>query len=431
MTAEIDLRKIYGDICKLLVVFITCDNARLCVAIPHIVQVAISLLRDFFFFTIVVILITINAKKIFPKFAFFALIVLPVCYFMFFCNCFLGLSETSFMNLSKGFYWYLRPILIFVVFYNYMCITNKNIDCLVTLFLKVAVLLFFVSAFIYFFCPFMVSGMHFQYRISLGNPSMIAAVYVGAAIVLLHFQPFSEKKNFLFFLIYVVANLATMCATSNLIMFLLILLSCFSKRTRKFGNAAILILVIAVAAFFTFTKSKEAKLLFEFVQKRLNEITSVLMKYIFHQSDSINSDSFRGRESQLSRMIKSYPKSGYFMGIGDISGTQGAYSLENIYMATFSNYGFLGLGLYIAFLLSLFVKSIYQFVHKHQVTFLMFTIFLSLYGMTLDLINTYSLSGIFVLTGYLLWADKKFDFAAEKDGPSKNYKLLRLGVKTK
>ncbi|WP_443977573.1 hypothetical protein, partial [Treponema succinifaciens] len=49
---------------------------------------------------------------------------------------------------------------------------------------------------------------------------------------------------------------------------------------------------------------------------------------------------------------------------GDISGTGGKYSLENIYMATFSNYGFFGLALYVGFLILVFLKSIFYLLYK-------------------------------------------------------------------
>ena len=110
-----------------------------------------------------------------------------------------------------------------------------------------------------------------------------------------------------------------------------------------------------VVVFLIFFQTKQTKLLLEFIQKRILEISSVVTKYVFHNSDSINSDSFRGREAQLSKMLKTYPKYGFIFGIGDISGTGGKYSLENIYMATFSNYGFFGLALYVGFLIFVFL----------------------------------------------------------------------------
>ena len=172
-----------------------------------------------------------------------------------------------------------------------------------------------------------------------------------------------------------------------------------------------------------FFQTKQTKLLLEFIQKRILEISSVVTKYVFHNSDSINSDSFRGREAQLSKMLKTYPKYGFIFGIGDISGTGGKYSLENIYMATFSNYGFFGLALYVGFLIVVFLKSIFYLLYKRQSELFMFAIFLALYGLTLDLINTYSLSGIFVLSGLFMFNGKRFCFY-KQDNSFLHYSII-------
>ena len=349
------------------------------------------------------ILFFTKRKTSFPKFLFFLFLFFPIAVYICIANIILGDSETSIISVFNGIYWYCRPIFIFLIFYNLENVTGKNCTVFVKLFLNAVVVLFFSSGFFYFCCPFLLNHMYFQFRVSLGNPSMIAAEYVAASIVLLYFHPFTKIKNFFFFSIYIIASLLTMCATANFIMFTILAIGLFNKKNRKFALPFFVILVICVFIFLTFFNTKETKLLLEFVQKRITEISSVIVKYIFHNSNSINSDSFRGREAQLSRLLNTFPKYGFVFGIGDISGTGGKYSLENIYMATFSNYGFTGLTFYIGFLIFLFAKSLFYSFFKKQNELFMFAIFLTLYGLTLDLINTYSLSGIFILSGLLIF----------------------------
>ena len=420
--ASLNLRNVYFSISKLLVLFIVFDNARMGLAIPHLIGTMISLFRDFFLFAGLLILFSANFKIFSPRFLIFIFLFLPIAVYICIANIITGISETSIVSVINGIYWYCRPLFVFLIFYNFKNITGRDCTCFVSLFLSSVIVLFFTSAFLYFFAPFLLNKMYFEFRVSLGNPSMIAAEYNAAAIVILYFQPFSKRKNFIFFSIYIIACILTMCATANFIMFLILIIALFGKRTRKLAFPIFIILFASIAIFLMFFQTKQTKLLLEFVQKRILEITSVITKYIFHNSDSINSDSFRGREAQLSRMLKTYPKYGFIFGIGDISGTGGKYSLENIYMATFSNYGFTGLGLYVGFLVWLFIKSFFYIFYKHKQELLMFAIFLMLYGLTLDLINTYSLSGIFVLSGFLIFKDNHVSF------PKQNKSLLRYAI---
>ncbi len=420
--ASLNLRNVYFLISKFLVLFIVFDNARMGLAIPHIIGTVISLFRDCFLFAGLLILFSSKLKIDFPRFLFLIFLFFPIAVYICAVNLLTGTSETSIVSVINGIYWYCRPLFVFLIFYNLENVTGKNCICFVSLFLNSVIILFFVSAFLYFFAPFLLNKMYFEFRVSLGNPSMIAAEYNAAAIVILYFQPFSKRKNFIFFSIYVIACLLTMCATANFIMSLILIIALFGKRTRKLAFPFFVILFATVAIFLMFFQTRQTDLLLKFVQKRILEITSVITKYIFHNSDSINSDSFRGREAQLSRMLKSFPQYGYLFGIGDISGTGGKYSLENIYMATFSNYGFFGLALYAGFLMFIFLKSIFHLFYKKQNELFMFAVFLALYGLTLDLINTYSLSGIFVLSGFLIFNGTQFSF------PRKNKSLLHYTI---
>ena len=408
--SNFSLNNIYLFISKLLVLFIVFDNARMGLAIPHVVGSMISLFRDSFLFIALLILFSAKRKVAFPKFLFFLLLFFPIAIFICITNIITGTSETSLIAVVNGIYWYCRPLFIFLIFYNLENITRKKCTIFITFFLNLVLLLFFLSAFFYFFFPFMLNNMYFKFRISLGNPSMIAAEYNAASIIILGFRPFSKLKNFVFLSIYIIACLLTMCATANFIMFIIIFTALFNKRTRQLIFPIVFILFSLIAIFLIFFQTSQTKSLIEFVQKRIFEITSVLTKYIFRNSSTINSDSFRGREAQLSRMLKTFPNYGFIFGIGDISGTGGKYSLENIYMATFSNYGFSGLIFYIGFLFLLFVKAIFYLFYKQQHDLFLFVIFITLYGITLDLINTYSLSGVFIISGIIIFTDKQFCF---------------------
>ena len=425
--ATLNLRNIYFLISKLLVFFIIFDNARMGLAIPQLIGTVISLFRDFFLFAGLLILFSVKRKILFPKFLFFIFLFFPIALYICIANIITGLSETSIVAVINGIYWNCRPILIFLIFYNLENVTGKNCTCFVNFFLTSVVILFFVSAFLYFFAPFLLNKMYFKFRVSLGNPSMIAAEYNAAAIVILYFRPFPKLKNFIFLTIYVIACLFTMCATANFIMVVILIIGLLNRKTRIMVLPIFVVFFTVVVVFF---QTKQTKLLLEFIQKRILEISSVVTKYVFHNSDSINSDSFRGREAQLSKMLKTYPKYGFIFGIGDISGTGGKYSLENIYMATFSNYGFFGLALYVGFLILVFLKSIFYLLYKKQSELFMFAIFLALYGLTLDLINTYSLSGIFVLSGLFIFNGKQFCFY-KQDNSLFHYSIISHKIITR
>lgn len=420
---NLSLSNIYFFISKILVFFIIFDNARMGLAIPQLIGTVISLFRDFFLFAGLLILFSVKRKILFPKFLFFVFLLFPIALYICIANIITGISENSVVAVINGIYWYCRPIFVFLIFYNMENITEKSCTSFVHFFLSSVVVLFFVSASVYFFAPFLLNKMYFEFRVSLGNPSMIAAEYNAAAIVVLYFRPFSKFKNFIFLLIYVIACFLTMCATANFIMVGILFIALVNRKTRIMVLPIFIFLFTAVVVFLIFFQTKQTKILLEFVQKRILEISSVITKYIFHNSDTINSDSFRGREAQFSRMLKTFPKDGFIFGIGDISGTGGKYSLENIYMATFSNYGFFGLALYVGFLIFVFFKSLFYLFYKKESELFMFVVFLTLYGLTLDLINTYSLSGIFVLSGFFIYNGKKF-FLHKKSNTLLQYAII-------
>lgn len=420
---NLSLSNIYFFISKILVFFIIFDNARMGLAIPQLIGTVISLFRDFFLFAGLLILFSVKRKILFPKFLFFVFLLFPIALYICIANIITGISENSVVAVINGIYWYCRPIFVFLIFYNMENITEKSCTSFVHFFLSSVVVLFFVSASVYFFAPFLLNKMYFEFRVSLGNPSMIAAEYNAAAIVVLYFRPFSKFKNFIFLLIYVIACFLTMCATANFIMVGILFIALVNRKTRIMVLPIFIFLFTAVVVFLIFFQTKQTKILLEFVQKRILEISSVITKYIFHNSDTINSDSFRGREAQFSRMLKTFPKDGFIFGIGDISGTGGKYSLENIYMATFSNYGFFGLALYVGFLIFVFFKSLFYLFYKKESELFMFLVFLTLYGLTLDLINTYSLSGIFVLSGFFIYNGKKF-FLYKKNNTLLQYAII-------
>lgn len=60
----------------------------------------------------------------------------------------------------------------------------------------------------------------------------------------------------------------------------------------------------------------------------------------------------------------------------------------------------------------------------------MFAIFLALYGLTLDLINTYSLSGIFVLSGLFIFNGKRFCFY-KQDNSLFHYSIISHKIITR
>lgn len=391
---------IYTLVLNFLLVAVVFDNFRQVIGIPLVLHTVISLFRDLFLFFLIMCIYLSPEKKISSLFLFVVLLFTPVPVVIFLYNAFFYISETTLGNVTKGIYWTLRPLLLLFILNNsdklYLYTKNETVK----LFVVSAAIMFFLSLGIYIKFPYVLTAKYYENRISVGNPSMIATVYIAAIILLLKYKPFNRLLNFFLFFILTVACVFTLTATAITILFLIIGINFFSNENR-WASVSIVVFSLPIVLFVLLTVNLSKLILyFDFFLSRITEITSVLQKYILNQTDLINSDSIRGREVQVKNFISSFPQINFIFGGGDISGTGGKYSLENTYYALFSNYGLFGVCLYLFFLLRLLLSAVKSFYRMHDVNLINYLVFLILYGMTLDLINTFSLSSTFIVVGY-------------------------------
>ena len=377
--SSIDLKKILSHFLELIIIFIVIDNSRMSIILPNLLHSFLSMIRDSIIICLFIYLIANKKQKKITIEEFFIFLILPIPILIYYTNLLLGNSQTNILNILKGLYWYIRPFILFFVLNNSNHFYIKTKKELAQIYLRSTLFLFFFSVIIYYFFPQILSGMYFEHRISVGNPSMLATIYVCGVILIFKYHPFSKKWNYISFFINCIGCLLTLCATANVILFIILFINLFDKENRKYSLICIFLVILALIALIIKIGFKQFKETFDFIFKRFEEVTSVLEKYIFKQRDSINSDSMRGREVQIANFWQNISKLDCILGCGVF----GIFILFLFIIKTS----------YIA-LKQVFIKKKYFYVY--------FIIFFCLYGLTLDLNKQFALSGIFIVSGYFI-----------------------------
>ena len=406
----IDNKRLFTIAINFLIIAIVFDNSRMVLRMPNVLNSMISLLRDCIIFILFAVLLLDRKFSVLPISILIFITLFPIPIFIYIANVIDNNSQTTLTQVLRGLYWLIRPFLVLYILYNSKNYYTWSKSDSIKIFILACCGMFFFSCFIYFLFLSIVASMHFENRISLGNPSMIGTLYDAAVILLFRYMPFKTRsKNIFALCILCLGCIATLSATANVILILIFAIALAEKRTRAFTMFFLVLILIPLAIICIKIGIEKIAVYTNFFMKRANEVFNTIGKYIFHINEDVGSDSMRGRELQISKMWKTFEFENFLFGCGDISGTGGRFSIENTYFALFTNLGIVGICAYGGILFSILKAAVIECFRKKRYALFQFLFFLGLYGLTLDLINTFSLANVFIITAYWLLDKKDID----------------------
>lgn len=389
-----------------LLINIIFSNAFMVLRLPHVFLSFISLLRDV---SIFIILFFLGLKNISIKnnvqfLCIYLSILFFVPVFILIGNVIDGNNQARIAPVIRGIWWTVRPFTLFLILINYKKFYMHKMDLGKFLIIS-SVFMFFISIIFYKFLPGMIASMRFSNRISLGNPSMQSSIFIGALIVLLDTLPFKKRDNFFCLIVLGCAVLCAISLTGIACLAVILIAFLLEKNTHRYLIPFFIISALIILLF-VLTNDRIATYVSYFYE-RIGELQTVLRKYLISHGGDSGSNSFRARERQIEGVIKTLEISSYFFGCGDMNCTGGRFGIENFYYALITNYGVAGVFAFVIIQLKILINAVFEYKHARKITFFVFLVYLNFYSTSLDLINTYSLSSIFIFVGFILYQRRK------------------------
>jgi len=348
----------------------------------------ISLFRDMCIFFLFFYVVLLKEKKRFS-----------ICLLLIFVSLVILLILSTFTDIDKlknlGFvYGISRSFFMCYVIINLPGFYKYDKEFLLKYFIKLAVVNFLVTLFIYFIKPDLITGRKIELRLSVGNPSMQSILFICSFVLCFYFQPFPNKIiNILFSIMLLLAVTFTVTSTAFIALGVFFVLTFFNKKyTRVWLILGLVICVLGIFAI-NLLEIDFSKILGLF-RAKYREVVLIFSKYLGVDTNvSTQYKSFSIRETQISNFVENLTPIKLFFGDGIFSMIdQKKYMIENTYVALIKDFGLFGFFIFVVILLKELKESF--FVYKKNKKYSSFAILaiMCVYAITLYIFASNSMT---------------------------------------
>src|SRR5574344_1859870 len=240
------LLSILFNVYLLILIF---DITRDSIAIPKVVNIIISAIRDGALYLLVIYILSTKKSCVISFFSIFYIgyTVIPLILNIenFFDNPY---TEHLISTVFQFCILSLKPFLLLFILVNIKLFYVFEIKDIIKTFISIMTLLVLFSFLIFFFFHSLIIKYDIANRVGLGNMSIQAGMYVCAYILCLYYFPFRKKRmNYFSIFVLLLGIGMSVCSTGILAVIISIFLFLFDKKTR--GKSLVILLSLILLLF--------------------------------------------------------------------------------------------------------------------------------------------------------------------------------------
>lgn len=322
----------------------------------------VSVLRDLIIYLLFfIIFVCTKKKKISIFFDLFSISFFIMIILSFF-------SEIEFSKNIKVIYATYRGFLVCYVIKNLFELYVYSLEELIKKVIGFVLIDFIVTIVIYFIFPELISKRTFNFRISIGNPSMQSILFICGFILCFYVRPYKNKflNDFTAFIL-LFATFSTITSTATLAVFVVITLTIFNEAFTKRWLSIIIILLLLFLLFILILKIDITPFTKYFHAKFDEIIIVVCKKFGIETTVTTGYHSYGLRERQIETFYQNFSGLNKYFGDGIFCMVNpGKYLIENTYYSIVRDFGFFGLAIFCCFYLNGIYKAFSIYIHTKK-----------------------------------------------------------------
>ena len=386
------------------------DVTRDSLAIPRVVNLLLSAIRDFSIYSLIIYIIVTKKSVVSGYKAFYIAMYCIIPIIMWFSNLNDGISiEHPFGTVLQFCILSAKPFMFLYVLQNidlYYVFEKKNI---IKTFISIMTFMVITSFGVYFLFPSLIIKYNIENRVGLGNMSIQAGLYCCAYFLCLYYYPFkSNKKNYFCIMILLAGVALSVCSTGILSILAGTALFAIDKRSRK-RSLLIILSISALCIFIVIRYYSLFSAFFDYFKMKWDNVLDLIAKVFSAEEHKTKSVSFHARELQIENMLTNHNAlMDRPFGHGYFSITERRIFVENAYYAIYFDCGFFGVILLGIIILTLGIKALKLWFYEKSYIGIATLIAFCFFMTTLDISIGPAISSAFVFLIYVVFHKKDY-----------------------
>lgn len=369
--------------------------------LPHIVNLAMSAIRDVSIYSLIIYILVSKKGKLLSKYNIFVIFMIFIPIVMNITKICIGdfIEEGQNINFVIQFsILFAKSWLFLFVLHNLEVFYVFNKSNVMHNFIVIVLFIILFSFTVYFFLPGLRTRYIIANRVGLGNMSVQTGIYFSAFLLTFYFQPFATKfRNAVAIFLFIIAIILSVTSTGIVSLLLALVCFLFDKRTKRKSIMIILFSSICIITIVIIYYDKFEPF-FKYFWKKAEEFWDLFINLFNKKNHVTKSSSFGAREKQIAKFKESLTLDNCIFGFGYFSQT--TEMIENGYYAVFHDYGLYGLGIMLLILIRHGIWALIDFFKNKSILRIISVLGVCLYCVTLSVAIIPSMATAFMILFY-------------------------------